>query len=813
MAKTLSAEEIRLACDPHRFRFGTTEEVPALARFVGQQRALEAIDFGLNMNSQGFNIYALGENGTGKTSAVRSSISEKAKRQPVPPDWVYVNNFKEPSEPVAISLAPGRGAEFQLDMADFVLYLRAVLPKVFESKEYDQQKSGITEQFQVRQKEIFGTFEEEAESRGFKIHGAVNGFNIVAVDESGEPIKEEAFNAFSAAKKQEMREAGRKIQERMDGVVRTMKAEEKKVKDALAALERTVALSVMGHRLDETRGRHEGNKKLLAYVDAVQEDVLVNIEDFKGAKEEPPAQLPFVRAGRQDPDFGRYSVNAVVHNGGAKGAPCVFENNPTYYNIFGRVEHKFQMGAAITDFTMIKAGALHRANGGYLVVSALDLLKNIFTYDALKRAVRQGEIRIEDMWEQNRLMATSTMKPEPIPLNVKLVLIGNPEIYYLLYNQDEDYRELFKVKADFDHRIARTDESLDHYAAFVATKAREEGLLPFDAAGIAKVVDFGARLAEDQGKLSTKFSEISNLVRESSYWAARQESAVVTGTHVAEALRAKVHRNSMIEDRLREMAAEGTLIVETGGECTGQVNGLAVYDAGDYSFGKPSRITATVYAGKGGVLNIERETKMSGKIHEKAVLILSNYLGRRFATKAPITLTASLTFEQLYGMIEGDSATCAELYALLSAISDVPVRQGIAVTGSMDQNGNVQPIGGVNQKIEGFFDLCRLRGLDGTQGVLIPRRNRHNLMLKEDVVEAVRADTFRIYEIERIEQGVEVLMGFPAGEPGEDGSYPEGTLYRKVADRIAGLREAVREPEKEEERKAGAESREGAGRD
>jgi len=800
MSKALSPEEVRIVCDAGRFRFRTTEEVAPLTRFVGQERALEAIDFGLNLRSTGFNIYVLGEHGTGKTSAVRSFVGERAKEQPVPRDWVYVNNFRDPSEPIAIALAPGRGVEFQQDMADFVAYLRGVIPKVFESKEYDKQKSGITEQFQRRQKELFGGFEAEAEAKGFKIHGTVNGFTIVAVDESGEPIKEEAFNALPAPRKQEMRDRGRQIQERMDDVVRSIKAEEKRTKDALAALERTVALSVMGHRLQETRSRHEGNAKLLAYVDAVEEDVLVNIADFKGAAEEPPSPAPILKMMKPEPEFGRYSVNVIVNNGGAKGAPCVFENNPTYFNLFGRLEHRFHMGAAITDFTMLKAGSLHKANGGFLVISALDLLRNLFSYDALKRALRQGEIRVEDMYEQYRAVATSTMKPEPIPLNVKVILIGKPEIYYLLYNQDDEYRELFKVKADFDHRIARTEGSLDHYAQFVATKAKEDGLRPFAPSGVARVVDFAARLAEDQEKLSTKFSEISDLLREAAYWAEREKSDVVTGAHVGEALRAKVRRSSLTEDRLRELTEEGTVIVETAGTCTGQVNGLAVYDQGDYSFGKPSRITATVFAGKGGVLNIERETKMSGKIHDKAVLILSNYLGRRFAAAAPISLAASLTFEQLYGMVEGDSATCAEFYALVSAVSGVPVRQGISVTGSMDQNGNVQPIGGVNQKIEGFFDLCRLRGLDGEQGVVIPRRNRRNLMLKDEVVEAVRAGTFRIHEIDRIEEGVEILMGIPAGEAGADGTYPQGTVYRKVADRLQGLREAVREQKNDHER-------------
>jgi len=803
MARTLNPEDLRKPCDTKRFRFATTSEVPPLTRIVGQARALDAIDFGLDMHSLGFNIYALGESGTGKTSAIRSFVSEKAKSDPVPPDRAYVFNFRDPEGPIALSLPPGRGTEFQSDMREMVDYLRSAIPKVFDSKEYEGQKGRIVEGFQSRQKEILGALEAEAKSRGFTIRPTINGFSIVAVDDSGEPMTEETFNTLDEAKRRVVRDNGKRIQERLDDVARTVKTEERAAKDALAELERNAALSVLGHRLEEIRKKHEGNGKLLSYLDAVQENVLASIDDFKSGGEEAPSPLPFLKIGRQEPDFSRYSVNVIVNNGGTIGAPCVFESNPTYYNLFGRIEHRFQMGAAITDFTMIKCGSLHKANGGFLVLNALDLLRNIFSYDALKRAIRNREVKIEDVWEQYRLVTTTSMKPEPIPLDVKIVLIGNPEIYYLLYNLDEEYRELFKVKADFDHRIDRTEESIDHYAAFVATKAKDEGLMPFTPEGVGRVVDFGSRLAEDQEKLSTKFSDISNLLKEADYWAKREGSKVITDDHVSRALQAKTKRNSRIEEEMRELAAQGTLIVDTAGERTGQVNGLAVYDMGDYSFGKPSRITATVYAGKGGVLNIERETKLSGKIHEKAVLILSNYLGRRFARNAPISLTASITFEQLYGIIEGDSATCAELYALLSAIAGVPVRQGIAVTGSMDQNGAVQPIGGVNEKIEGFFDLCRLRGLDGSQGVLIPARNRRNLVLKDEVVQAVREGTFRILEIDRVEEGVETLMGLPAGEMGPEGEFPPGTLYRKVMDRIGELREAVKGEHEEEAGKKG----------
>ncbi len=798
MARTLGPDDLRKRCDPGMFTFRTTEELPPLDGIIGQQRALDAIDFGLNLQCAGFNIYVLGDSGTGKTSAIRSFISRKAENEIVPPDWCYVHNFKDAGDPIAIWLEPGRAIELQKDMRELVDHLKNEIPKNFESKEYKKQKSVITEEVQRRQKELFEALEIEAGSKGFKVKAAMGGFSLTAVGKSGEPLTEEEFNSFDAKQREELRENGKYVQEKLDDVLRILKREEKDTGEKLDKLERYTALSVLGHVIEDLKNKYPKNEKLLAYLDAVQDDVLENVDDFKASTEETPAPaLPFLKMQKQEPNFTRYSVNVLVNNGRRKGSPCVFESNPTYYNLFGRVEHKLQFGAAMTDFTMIKAGSLHAANGGYLVVNALDLLRNLFSYDALKRAIKNGEVKIEDVWEQYRLITTSTMRPEPIPLDVKVILIGSPEIYYLLLGLDEEYRELFKVKADFDNRMDRSDENILKYASFVSTKTRDERLLPFDASGVAKVVEYGSRLAEHQEKLSSKFSDVSNLIRESHYWAGKADADVVSGTHVEKALDEKVYRHARLEDRTREVMAEGTLIVETSGEKAGQVNGLAVLDMGDYSFGKPSRITTTVYAGKGGVVNIERETKLSGKIHEKAVLILSNYLGRKYASRKPISLSASITFEQLYGMIEGDSATCAELYALLSAVSGVPVRQGVAVTGSMDQNGDVQPIGGVNEKIEGFFDLCRLRGLTGTQGVVIPLRNARNLMLKSEVVEAVRQGKFHIHAIGHVEEGIGILMGMPAGEPGPDGKYPENTLNRLVEDRLSELREAVKKEEEE----------------
>ncbi|RMG05734.1 MAG: ATP-dependent protease [Nitrospirae bacterium] len=800
MARKLKREDLCYRCDPGLFKFKDTRELPPYEGTIGQERALRSIDFGVSLQSRGFNIYVLGESGTGKTSTVKSIISRKASTEPVPPDWCYVYNFAEPDHPLAISLPPGKGVELRKDMEELISSLKTEIPKVFESKEYEKQKNRIMEEYQKRQKDLFASLEEEAEAKGFTIKRTVGGFFIVPVKKNGEVLSEEEFNNLDENTKKKIEELGRMLQEKLDDVVRALKAGEKIVKELLKKLEREAALSVLGEMIDEIKAKHEGNEKLLKYLEDVKEDILDNLEFFKSQSEETQPPLPFMKVPKQEPSFNKYTVNVIVNNANQKGAPCVFESNPTYYNLFGRIEHKFQYGVAVTDFSMIKPGALHKANGGYLVIHALDLLRNLFSYDALKRAIRNREVKIEDIWEQYRLVTSAMLKPEPIPLNVKVILIGNPYIYYLLYNLDEEYNELFKVKADFDSRMERTDETTMNYASFVATKAKEENLLPFDPTGVARIVEYGSRLAEHQMKLSSKFSEISDIIREAHYWAQKDGDSVVKGEHVERAIEEKIYRHNRIEERMREMMAEGTLIVDTEGEKVGQINGLAVLSLGDYSFGKPSRITTNVYTGKAGVLNIERETKMSGKIHEKAILILSNYLGKKYATKHPISLSASITFEQLYGMIEGDSATCAELYSLLSAISGVPIKQSIAITGSMDQNGIVQPIGGVNEKIEGFFDLCKLRGLDGSHGVIIPSRNIKNLMLKREVIQAVEDGKFHIYAIDHIDEGVEILMGIPAGEMDEDGNYPEGTLHFLVSKRLSEIREALKgKKEKEKE--------------
>ncbi|MDA8084258.1 MAG: ATP-binding protein [Nitrospiraceae bacterium] len=804
MTEPLKSEELYSCCDPELFPFTTTDDLPDYGETIGQERALSAIDFGLNLDSKGFNIFILGENGTGKSTTIRSILGKKSADEPVPQDWCYVYNFEDADVPLAIPMASGTAVDFHKDMEELVKVLRVEIPKMFESKEYEKQRNKILEEFQQKQKQMFSGLEEEAQAKGFSIRKSVSGLMIVPVKKSGEPLTEEEYEALDDAMKAKIDELGRGLQERLNDVVREVREIEKGVKKALSQLERDATLAAVGHLMDDLKTKYSSHEKITSYLNAVTEDILSHIEDFSTQEEQAP-QMPFAGMRKPEPTFTRYTVNVLVNNRESQGSPCVFESNPTYLNLFGRLEYKFQYGVAVTDFSMIKAGALHKANGGYLVINALDLLRNVMSYDTLKRALRNREIRIEDVWEQYRLVSTTTLRPEPIPLNVKVILIGNPNLYYMLYSLDEEYRELFKVKADFDSRMTKTKETMHKYAAFVASTCRNGGLMPFGRTGVAKIVEYGSRLADHQEKLSSRFSDIADVVREANYWAKKAGSAVVTDDHVEQALREKVFRTNRIEERLQEMIVEGTIIVDTAGEKVGQINGLAVLGLGDYQFGKPSRITARTYTGKSGVVNIERETKMSGRIHDKAVLIISHYINSTFAWKKPISFSASITFEQLYDMVEGDSASCAELFAILSSLAGVPLKQYIAVTGSMDQNGDVQPIGGINEKIEGFFDLCKVRGLDGTQGIVMPRKNVRNLMIKKEVVDAVKDGKFFIYPIDRVEEGLQIFTGLHAGVRSEDGTFPEGTLYHLVEKRLAEIAAAMKD-KKEDQKDNGKEN-------
>jgi lon-related putative ATP-dependent protease len=791
MLKKVTKKEMYNCCRPSDLPFKSTNNLEPLSETIGQKRALSALDFGLGIDSHGFNIYILGESGTGKLTTIKKILEEKAKKEPVPNDWCYVFNFKNADVPRALSLPPGTGLKFQKEMDEFVSTLRQEIPKIFDSKEYEKQRTKILEDFQKKQKKYFTDLEKSAKEKDFTLRKTVSGLILVPVKKTGETLSEEEYDNLEPDVKQKIETIGKKLQEQLDDVIRKVREEEKKIKDMMMQLERQAALSSVGHGIDEIKSKFQGNDDVLNYLDDVKENILEHLDDFKPQEEQPPS-LPFMKPGKTEPSFNRYSVNVFVNNRDSQGAPVVIESNPTYFNLFGRVEHKLQYGVAMTDFTMIKAGSLQMASGGYLVVDALELLKNLFAYDALKRTIKDKEIKIEDVWEQYRSVSTITLRPQPISFNVKIILVGNPRLYYLLYNLDEEYRELFKVKADYENRMDRTPENMLKYASFIRTKCDERGLKPFSRDAVARVIEYGSRLAEHQQKLSAKFSEIADILRESDYWSRFNKNKMVTADDVEKAMEEKAYRCNKVEKKILEATEEGTILIDTEGSVTGQVNGLSVIDLGDYRFGVPSRITAKSYAGRAGIVNIERETKMSGRIHEKGILILTAYLGGKYAINQSLSLTASLTFEQLYGGVEGDSATCAEVYALLSSISGVPVKQTYAITGSMNQHGEVQPIGGVSEKIEGFYEVCKVSGLKGQHGVIIPRKNLIHLMLKNEVVEAVLNRKFHIYSIDNVEDSIELLTGMKPGKMKSDGTYRQGTFNALVAERLKKLSEALK---------------------
>jgi predicted ATP-dependent protease len=797
-------ECLRWTCESSLFNFATTAEIPPLKGIVEQERPNRAIRFGLDITSPGYNIYVSGLTGTGKTTVIKTFLEDIAAKMPCPDDWFYVYNFRDANCPTILNLPAGRAKLLKSEMEELVRHFKAEIPKAFESKEYEESVNSFLRENQGMQQLLLSQLSEKARSEGFEVEITKMGVSLIPIID-GKPISSEQYEALDAEAKKQIELHRSRLDQDIQSFLRQVRDANKESRDKLSDMHRKVGLYVVGTRIDGIREQHAVFPAVVSYLQDVQEYILSNLEDFTEDSGKQDSGSPSIRLEAPADPFAKYSIHIVVDNTDLKGAPVVIETNPTYYNLFGRVERRAQFGTLSADFTQIRAGSYAKANGGFLVLNARDVLLNTGAWETLKRTIKNREVRIEDLAEQFGIVPVAGMRPNPIPTNVKVIMIGHQLIYHELYGLDEDFRKIFKVKADFDSEMARDAQAFDNYASFISSRCHDEGLLHFAPSGVAKVIEYGAWLVDNQKKLSARFSDIADIVREASYWARNAGNHAVAAEHVQRAIDEKCYRSSLIEERIRDLITDGTLLVDITGSAVGQVNGLAVIDLGDIRFGRPSRITAKTYMGKGGVVDIERESKMSGKIYEKGVLILSGYLGAKYAQERPLSLAASLCFEQSYEGIDGDSASSTELYALLSSLSGIPIKQGIAVTGSVNQNGQIQPIGGVNQKIEGFFDLCRAKGLTGDQGVMIPIQNVKNLMLKKAVVDAVASGQFCIYAVGTIDEGIEILTDTPAGgrvpERGrsDSHSYPQGTVNYLVEQRLKEFAEGLLKFGKEEE--------------
>jgi len=799
--RSLSPEELRYTCDANCIPFQTTDDAPVLEGPLGQERALSAIEFGLRMRGPGYNLFTVGMPGSGRSSTVKTMVKSRALSEEVPLDWAYVYNFENPRSPIALSFPPGQGRVFVKQIKELVDRLKMNIPAALDEREFENSRNLILEQMGRENATEFEEFQRFARQQNYAFEKVENEFAFIPLKD-GAKLQQEEFNNLPDEVRSQYSETLHQLQKRFMEVSKAAGKRDSEVRKQLEIITKEQVEKTVEPLVQLILEDYPDNSKLLVYLELLVDDIVQNFPQFLPSQSEQHL-FPGGEAGPPEQPFSRYQVNLIVDMVAQEGAPVVKENHPSFQNLIGRMEYAFQSGVATTGYEQIQPGALHLANGGYLILDALEVLRSPFAWEALKNCLMSGQIKIEDMGEQYRMFAAVTLKPEPIPLSVKIILIGSPMIYHQLLAHEEDFRKLFKVKADFGNTMKRTDEAVKDYSTFIASLCREENLLPFDISAMGAIIEHGVRMAEDQSRLSTSFYQVADLVRESSFWAIEEKAAMVSRAHVSRAIKEKKHRYNMVEERIGELIEEGTLMVQTKGRVIGQVNGLSVYTMGDYRFGKPTRITAKVFLGKSGMVNIEREVKLSGSIHNKGVLIVSSYLAMRYARDFPLGLSSSVTFEQTYDEVEGDSATAAELIALTSALADVPAYQNIAITGSMDQHGRIQPIGGVNEKIEGFFASCRDHGLDGDEGVVIPRSNLKNLMLSDEVVEAVAEGKFNIYSAQTIDEAIGILTGTKPGERGKDGNFPKGTFNRKVEDRLREMAQQMKDIKIQEEENNG----------
>jgi len=783
----LTPQHLYRRCTPDQFSFTTTADLETLEGLIGQTRAVAAVQFGIGIRQEGYNLYVLGPHGTGKHTAMRQFLEQKSATEPPPQDWCYVNNFDQPHKPGVLNLPPGRGLAWQHDTERFVKELHTAIPAAFESENYRTRKAALEEELSQEQEQLFKGMQQRAKAENFALVRTQAGLGFAPL-RNGEVINPDEYQNLADDEKEGIETHLNSLQNELQITIRKVQQMDRKHRERLRALDREIALFAVGHLIEELCEKYRDLPAVVAHLHAIQQDVVENVDDFRKQEEEVTptlAGIPLPRSLQGPPAARRYRVNLLVDNSQTKGTPVIYLDHPTYTNLIGRVEHiTTQAGTLMTDFTLIRPGALHHANGGYLILDAHKVLMQPYTWEALKRALRSREICIESLGQQFGIISTISLEPQPVPLNVKIVLLGDRMLYYLLSAYDPDFNELFKVAVDFEEDMERNPDNSLLYARLIGTLARKENLRHFDRSAVARVIEHSSRMVEDINKLSTRMQSIADLLREADYWAGHNGNGIVTAANVQQAIDAQIYRASRVRERMQEQIVRDIVLIDTAGEQVGQINGLSVISLGQYSFGRPSRITARVALGRGKVMDIEREVELGGPLHSKGVLILTGYLSACYAPTHPLSLTASLVFEQSYGGVDGDSASSAELYALLSALAEVPLRQSLAVTGSVNQLGQVQAIGGVNEKIEGFFDLCQTRGLTGQQGVLIPQANVNHLMLRHDVVQAVADGRFNIYPVATINQGLEILTGLPAGERDETGQFPEGSVNRRVEARL-----------------------------
>ncbi len=801
MVNALPVEKLRRVCDPDFMQCESTHDLVPLGEIIGQERAVRALKFGLGIKNHGFNVYVAGYPGTGRKTAVKNFVEAQAQIQPVPPDWCYVNNFANQYEPKAIQFPSGKGKEFREDMKNFIENIKNALPKAFESEDYAARREDTIRVLETQRKQLIDELSNKAQQEGFVIQTTPIGLLLIPVLD-GKPLSEEEMLALPQKSKDKIQEKREKLETEFRNTMRQLIDMERKIHDAIRKLNKEVALYAIGNLVESMKEKYRSTLEVTDYLKAIENDILDNLSQFVRRGSEPqetgyPFGMPWMR---EDP-YKKYDVNVIIDNSETKGAPVIIEGNPNYHNLFGRTEKEAQFGALTTDFSMIRPGAIHKANGGYLIIPVEELLRNPFSYDGLKRDLRDGNIVIEEPEERYGFLSVKTLKPQPIPLSAKILLIGDPYIYQLMFQLDTDFRELFKIKAEFDTVMDRTEDKVNQYASWVCTFCEKEKLKHLDGTGIAKLVEYSSRVADDQYKLSIQFSHIADIIREANFYTEQENAQFITGEHVKKAIEEKVYRSKLIQEKIQEMIKRGFFLIDTEDQSVGQINGLSVMGLGDFAFGNPSRVTASIGLGREGVIDIEREAKMGGPIHTKGVLILSGFINDKYARDKPLSLSARIVFEQNYEGVEGDSASSTELYSILSALSGLPIKQNIAVTGSVNQKGEVQAIGGVNEKIEGFFEVCKLKGLTGQQGVMIPESNVQNLMLKEEVVEAAKAGKFNIYAVKTIDEGIEFLTGTKAGQRSQDGTFEEGSVnylvdrhLRDMADKLNKY--AVFEPQK-----------------